>query len=214
MAQRKEDSGKAPAASQAMWKGANDRVRLSESFEAKPSAQVPSACHLGLKGAVGTRKSAPYASRRKADWIRPKCSYLQDFVVCGHNDRPGSRTGIGALLLGVRGDDGALRYTGSVGTGFTERTPQELPPGPTALTTTKIPSSEGTVVGRKTHWVKLRLIAEVPLAERTKEGRIQHPVCAQGGRTPAPGQCTLGRLCGQELTARVSVSQKPKKKTQ
>ncbi|CAN7411879.1 DNA ligase D [Acidovorax sp. LjRoot118] len=156
--------------------GANDRVRFSESFEAKPSDLVSSACHLGFEGVIGKRKSAAYASRRNADWIKLKCSHRQEFVVCGYTDPQGSRTGIGSLLLGVHGDDGALRYAGNVGTGFTERTLQELHTRLTALTTAKSPFPDGTAVGRKAHWVKPRLIAEVSFAEWTKEGRIRHSV--------------------------------------
>ncbi|MDZ7864137.1 DNA ligase D [Acidovorax sp.] len=153
-----------------------DSVRLSEGFEARPSDLVSSACHLGFEGVIGKRKSAPYVSRRNADWIKLKCGQRQEFVVCGYTDPQGSRTGIGSLLLGVHGDDGALRYAGNVGSGFSERTLQELHTRLTALATAKSPFPEGTATAKKAHWVKPRLIAEVSFAEWTKEGRIRHSV--------------------------------------
>jgi bifunctional non-homologous end joining protein LigD len=153
-----------------------DRVRFSEAFEARPSDLVSSACHLGFEGVIGKRKSAPYASQRNADWIKLKCSHRQEFVVAGFTDPQGGRTGIGSLLLAVHGDDGALRYAGNVGTGFSERTLKDLHTRLTALATSKSPFPEGTATGKKAHWVKPRLLAEVSFAEWTKEGRIRHSV--------------------------------------
>lgn len=151
-------------------------VRFSEGFEARPSDLVSSACHLGFEGVIGKRKSAPYVSRRSPDWIKLKCGQRQEFVVAGYTDPQGARTGIGALLLAVHGDDGALRYAGSVGTGFSERTLKELHARLSALQTPRSPFPEGTAVDKKAHWVKPRLLAEVSFAEWTKEGRIRHSV--------------------------------------
>ena len=46
-----------------------------------------------------------------------KCTRRQEMVIGGFTDPQGSRSGFGALLLGVY-DDGELRYSGKVGTGF------------------------------------------------------------------------------------------------
>ena len=156
--------------------GKSERVRFSEGFEARPSDLVSSACHLGFEGVIGKRKSAPYVSRRSPDWIKLKCGQRQEFVVAGYTDPQGARTGIGALLLAVHGDDGALRYAGSVGTGFSERTLKELHARLSALQTPRSPFPEGTAVDKKAHWVRPRLLAEVSFAEWTKEGRIRHSV--------------------------------------
>ncbi|RYF59723.1 MAG: DNA ligase D, partial [Comamonadaceae bacterium] len=153
-----------------------DRVRFSEAFEARPGELVASACKLGFEGVIGKRKSAPYASRRSADWIKLKCSHRQEFVIGGFTEPKGSRTGIGSLLLGVHAEDGSLRYAGNVGTGFNDRTLTELRAQLDPLTTDTNPFANPRDIARKAHWVKPRLLAEVAFAEWTQDNRIRHSV--------------------------------------
>ena len=155
---------------------AADAVRFSEAFEARASDLVPAACRLGFEGVIGKRRSAPYASRRNADWIKLKCSQRQEFVICGFTEPQGTRTGLGALLLGVHGNDGQLRYAGSVGTGFNERTLAELRERLEALQADASPFDRAPAIGKKPLWVRPRLLAEVSFAEWTREGRIRHAV--------------------------------------
>ncbi|MGE0808796.1 MAG: DNA ligase D [Burkholderiaceae bacterium] len=154
----------------------SDRIRLSEAFEARPEDLVASACKLGFEGVIGKRKSAPYASRRNADWIKLKCSHRQEFVIGGYTDPKGSRTGIGSLLLGVHDEDGSLRYCGNVGTGFSERTLAELQQKLAALATDTSPFADPRAIDKKAHWVRPTLVAEVSFAEWTQEHRIRHSV--------------------------------------
>ena len=84
------------------------------------------ACTLGLEGAVCKRADSPYRDgMRTRDWVKVKCTRRQEMVIGGFTDPQGSRTGFGALLLGVY-EDGKLRYAGKVGTGFDEQTLDEL----------------------------------------------------------------------------------------
>ncbi|MCK9510318.1 MAG: DNA ligase D [Pigmentiphaga sp.] len=153
-----------------------DRVRFSAAFEAKPADLVASACQLGFEGVIGKRKAAPYAQRRNADWIKLKCSHRQEFVIGGFTEPRGSRTGIGSLLLGVHGGDGALHYAGNVGTGFNDRTLTELRRKLEPLITGESPFANPRAIRRKAHWVRPALIAEVSFAEWTQENRIRHSV--------------------------------------
>ena len=77
---------------------------------------------MGLEGAVCKRADSLYHDgKRTRDWVKVKCTRRQEMVIGGFTDPQGSRTGFGALLLGVY-DDGELRYSGKVGTGFDEQT--------------------------------------------------------------------------------------------
>ena len=49
-----------------------------------------------------------------------KCARGQEFVIGGFTEPRGARSWFGALLLGVNDENGALRYAGRVGTGFSE----------------------------------------------------------------------------------------------
>ena len=65
--------------------------------------------------------------RRTGAWLKIKHVRRQELVICGWLPGEGRRTDrIGALLMGYWADDGACSYAGRVGTGFTERTLDEL----------------------------------------------------------------------------------------
>ncbi|RYF28688.1 MAG: DNA ligase D [Comamonadaceae bacterium] len=156
--------------------GALDPVRFSEAFDARPGDLVASACKIGFEGVIGKRKDAPYAPRRNADWIKLKCSHRQEFVIVGFTEPKGSRKGIGSLLLAVHGPDGALRYAGNVGTGFSERTLAELRERLEAIRSRTNPLGKEPAATRGALWVKPQLLAEVAFAEWTRQGRIRHAV--------------------------------------
>ncbi len=77
------------------------------------------ACRLSLEGIVAKRRDAPYEPGRGRSWLKVKCIQEQEFVIGGFTEPKGSRAGLGALLLGVNGENGGLAYAGKVGTGFT-----------------------------------------------------------------------------------------------
>jgi len=53
--------------------------------------------------------------------VKSKCLNREEFVVVGWTDPEGSRSHIGALLLGYFTDDGRLHYAGRAGTGMNEK---------------------------------------------------------------------------------------------
>ncbi|WCM90475.1 DNA ligase D [Acidovorax sp. NCPPB 3576] len=156
--------------------GEGQRVRFSEAFDAAPGQLIASACRLGFEGVIGKRKSAPYVSHRTADWIKLKCGQRQEFVIGGYTEPRGTRTGIGALLLGVQDDDGSMRYVGNVGTGFNERSLAQLRERLGALTISKSPFANAARGAAKVHWVRPLLLAEVAFASWTHSERIRHAV--------------------------------------
>jgi len=163
----------------------NDTLRFSEEFGSDPGELVTAACQMGLEGVIGKRRDSRYVQRRSPDWIKLKCGQRQEFVICGYTDPQGARTGIGALLLGAHDDEGVLQYAGNVGTGFNEATLRELKHKLDALDTDESPFPPKAVAGRKHHWVKPVLIAEVSFAEWTSAGSVRHAVF-QGLREDKP----------------------------
>ena len=85
-------------------------------------------------------------------------------------------TTIGALLVGVPGEDGTLDYAGRVGTGFTERTLREL-----QARLEKLRADHSPFTGRKPPrlkspvWVEPKLVAEVEFAEWTRTRTLRAP---------------------------------------
>ena len=170
-----------------LGKGAGGALRFSEEFGSDPEELVIAACKLGLEGVIGKRRTSRYVTRRSPDWIKLKCGQRQEFVIAGYTDPQGARTGIGALLLGTHDDNGVLQYAGNVGTGFNEATLRELKKKLDALATEESPFPPKAVAGRKHHWVKPTLIAEVSFAEWTSSGSVRHAVF-QGLRADKPAK--------------------------
>ncbi|MEO7497917.1 MAG: DNA ligase D [Massilia sp.] len=168
-------------------KSAVEPLRFSEEFGTDPEELVIAACKLGLEGVIGKRRSSQYVTRRSPEWIKLKCGKRQEFVIGGYTDPQGSRTGIGALLLGTYDKDGVLQYAGNVGTGFNEATLRDLKNKLGALDTDVSPFPPKAVAGRKHHWVKPKLIAEVSFAEWTSSGSVRHAVF-QGLRSDKPAK--------------------------
>jgi bifunctional non-homologous end joining protein LigD len=101
------------------------RVRLAAHRNRDGEALFRDACRKGWEGLIAKRADAPYTHGRSRDWLKLKCSAEQELVVGGYTAPRGSRTDLGALLLGYY-DNGRLRYAGKVGTGFTRATLRDL----------------------------------------------------------------------------------------
>ncbi|MDB5793448.1 MAG: ligD [Massilia sp.] len=166
---------------------ASDKVRFSAEFGTDPEGLVVAACKIGLEGVIGKRRDSHYVSRRSPDWIKLKCGQRQEFVIAGYTDPKGARTGVGALLLGTYDKEGVLRYAGNVGSGFNAESLREVSAKLKALETDVSPFPPRSVAGRKHHWVKPELIAEVSFSEWTSAGAVRHPVF-QGLRSDKPAK--------------------------
>jgi bifunctional non-homologous end joining protein LigD len=151
------------------------RVRFSESFEVGAGEILSAACRLRLEGVIGKRVDAPYVSRRSDSWIKLKCSERQEFVIGGFTEPQGSRTGIGALLLGIHDEQGRLVYAGKVGTGFDTATLDDIRKKLDAVRADAAPFHR-VPTGVKGLWVRPKLVAEVSFGAWTKDGLIRHSV--------------------------------------
>ena len=137
---------------------------------------VASACKLGLEGIIAKRRSSRYRSSRSADWVKLKCSQRQEFVIGGYTAPQGTRTGFGALLLGVNDAQGVLQYVGDVGTGFTEKVLKDLKRDLDARLQNASPFAVGSKTDGSLVWVAPTLVAEVSFGEWTRAGHIRHAV--------------------------------------
>jgi bifunctional non-homologous end joining protein LigD len=126
------------------------------------------ACEKGLEGVIAKRADSPYQGGRSRDWLKLKCHAEQELVIGGHTAPKGSRTELGALLVGYY-DRGGLRYAGKVGTGFDQHTLRELGARLRELEQDESPFEPGT------RWVRPELVAQIGFAEWTRDGRLRHP---------------------------------------
>jgi bifunctional non-homologous end joining protein LigD len=131
------------------------------------------ACRKGWEGLIAKRTDAPYVHGRSRDWLKFKCSAEQEFVIGGYTAPRGSRTDLGALLLGYY-DGERLRYAGKVGTGFTRATLRELAERLEPLRRDDTPFAD-EVRERDVTWVEPELVAQIGFSEWTRDGRLRHP---------------------------------------
>ena len=149
-------------------------VRYSDHVVGQGPKFYEKACRRGLEGIVSKRAEAPYTSGRTGAWLKTKCIARQEFVIGGFTEPRGSRSDLGALLLGVRDSGDGLRYAGKVGTGFTQDSLRELRRRLKPLETASPPFTNPPRM-RGVHWVKPRLVAEVSFAQWTDDGKVRHP---------------------------------------
>lgn len=148
-------------------------IVLSEGMPGDGQALLDAACELGWEGLIAKRRGSTYQPRRSRDWLKLKCVHQQEVVVGGFTEPKGSRTGLGALLVGVyEGDE--LRYAGKVGTGFDNATLHALYQELRASERSASPFA--TVVKEKAvHWVEPTMVVEVGFGEWTASGHLRHP---------------------------------------
>lgn len=151
-------------------------VRYSEHIVGSAPEMFEEVCRLGLEGILCKRKDSKYTSKRTADWLKIKCSNVQEFLVCGYTEPEGTRHGFGALVLG-RYDDEDIVYVGRVGSGFTDEQLSEYyarfqairSEKPTALNPSKETLAKGV------EWIEPRYIAKVRFARWTDDGTLREP---------------------------------------
>jgi bifunctional non-homologous end joining protein LigD len=148
-------------------------VRLTPHRNRDGEALYREACRKGWEGVIAKRVDSTYTSARSRDWLKFKCSAEQELVVGGYTAPQGSRTDLGALLLGHYEGD-RLRYAGKVGTGFTQAILEDLHAQLSPLERPDSPFAD-PIKEKGTTWVEPRLVAQIGFSEWTRDGRLRHP---------------------------------------
>ena len=151
-------------------------LRYSEHTTGKVEAALARACRKGLEGLIVKRRDLPYESGRSRSWLKVKCQNRQELVVIGFTEPRGRRSGIGALILGFRDEDGVLRYAGRVGTGMDDAMLASLRKQLEPLRRATSPAERGVPRSQTgLNWVEPKLVAEVSFTEWTSDGLLRHP---------------------------------------
>lgn len=164
-------------------------IRFSPAFTNSTRVLLSQIRELGLEGLIGKRVGSRYESgRRTGAWIKFKVQQEGDFVIGGFTPPGGSRQHLGALLLGFF-ENQVLRFAGKVGTGFTEKSLKSLHERLDPLTQSACPFADlpeqsrgrfGSGLTRSAmkdcHWVDPTLVCRIRYTERTRDGKLRHPV--------------------------------------
>ncbi|HEY3197009.1 MAG TPA: non-homologous end-joining DNA ligase [Nitrospirales bacterium] len=147
-----------------------------------------SAQERGWEGIIAKDDAAPYEpGRRTATWLKVKVRKESEFVIGGCTAPKGGRQHFGALLVGLY-DGPSLRFTGKVGTGFTQKTLEALWKKLDALHVANCLFSP-PVRMRTAMWVKPELVAQIAFAEWTADGKLRQPVFLGVREDKSPADC-------------------------
>jgi bifunctional non-homologous end joining protein LigD len=130
----------------------------------------------GLEGVVAKRLDSHYEpGRRTGAWLKIKHTRRQELVIGGWIPGEGRRARrIGALLMGYH-RDGTFVYAGRVGTGFTEKTLNELLGKLEPMRRDTSPFGLAPKLPREAVFVEPSLVAEIEFREWTNEGVLRAP---------------------------------------
>jgi bifunctional non-homologous end joining protein LigD len=143
------------------------------------SALLEATREQNLEGIVAKRLDSRYVpGRRTRAWLKVKNLATQELVIGGWLPGEGRREGtIGALAVGYYETENGglrLRYAGRVGTGFTEKTLQDLSKRLEPLARESSPF-DGRQPPKQTRFVEPRLVAEIEFREWTHARTLRAP---------------------------------------
>lgn len=178
-------------------------VRYSDHHLEQGVALYDAAKQQGLEGIVAKRRNSCYEQKRSREWLKMKITRSQECVIGGYTDPRGSREHFGSVVLGLYDDKGRLLHVGQAGSGFTEKTHEDMWRRLQKLKTDKNPFANKVESTRGVHWVKPELVAEIKFSEWTHETdgggvKMRAPVY-QGLRTDKPPrECVFERPVREE----------------
>jgi bifunctional non-homologous end joining protein LigD len=168
-----------------------DRVMRSDPILEHGTALFNAAKARGLEGVVGKHRLSHYIpGKRTRDWLKVKTVYDLDCVFGGFTPGLNSRSSsLGALLVGLY-DQTGLRYIGSVGTGFKEKTLAELKKKLESIETPVCPFSEPVRI-KGARWVEPKLVCVVEYRELTSGLKLRAPSFKGLREDKRPEECVL-----------------------
>ena len=153
----------------------NNIIRYSDHVEKSGVIFFREAAKMDLEGIMAKRKtSLYYEGSRTADWLKIKNHKTEDVIIAGYTQPAGSRNHFGSLVLATK-DGSILKYIGNTGTGYSEKNLSSIFKQLQPYKTNKPPFIEKIKMPGIT-WVKPVFVCEVKFSERTKEGKLRHPV--------------------------------------
>jgi bifunctional non-homologous end joining protein LigD len=151
------------------------RVRMSEHVEGDGLAFFEAARARHLEGMMAKHRRSPYLPGKRSDrWQKVKIRPEQELVVGGWATGTGKAVDLGSLLVGVY-EDGALRYAGKIGAGFTTDRRSELLARIADLAAEGSPFA-GPVprpVAKDARWLRPELVVRAEFAGWTGDGLVR-----------------------------------------
>ena len=148
---------------------------LSEGIRAQGRMLYQTACQQGLEGVVAKKLSSTYAAgKRNGAWVKIKRRLRVQVAIIGYIEKEGND--FQSLLVACNGlpgeQEGALRYIGRVGGGFTEEVRGRV----NTLLRQRPRAAPLVACPERARWVEPGLYCTVSFAELTAAGMLRAPV--------------------------------------
>ncbi len=154
----------------------NEIIQFSDHILKDGKAFFQAANDLGLEGIVAKKTDSVYKENiRSSEWLKIKINQTDEALICGFTEPKGSRNKFGSLILG-KYLDGEMVFCGHTGTGFNEKTLDELHQLMEPLVTEKSVFKITPKTNAKATWIKPELVAEIKFTEVTRDHIYRHPV--------------------------------------
>lgn len=168
-------------------------LRFAQHVDGDSWAFFGDACVSDLEGIVCKRADSPYVAGRSRDWLKIKCRHTEEFVVGGYTHGVGSRSDLGALLLGVHAQ-GRLVYAGRVGSGLSTADVESLTSQFQLLAQDDPPfDPPPSITDREVRWIRPEIVVEVEYREWTEGGLLRQPIFLGVREDKAPAEVTRER---------------------
>jgi bifunctional non-homologous end joining protein LigD len=129
-----------------------------------------------MEGIIAKKKDSLYTPGvRTRDWLKIKNHKSQEVIIVGYTAPRGARQHFGSILL-AQYKDGKLKYVGHAGTGFSDKTLNELSLQMDKLAVKKSPFGIPVKANNKVTWLRPKLVCEIGYSEITSDGMFRHPV--------------------------------------
>lgn len=149
-------------------------IQYNDHVVKKGKAFFTSATRKKLEGVIAKKAGGEYETgTRSGQWLKIKNRSSMEAVITGYTAPQNSRKHFGSLVLGEY-VGGTLKYLGHTGTGFDDKTLQELWKKMQPLVTKQSPFNQKVRVNMPVTWLKPKLVAEIVYAELTEEGILRH----------------------------------------
>ncbi len=182
-----------------------DSVRYSDHYEKQGKALFEMARSKGLEGILAKKRDSIYQERRTSEWLKIKITHRLEAVIGGYTEPEGSRAHFGSVVLGLYDRQGRLIHVGQAGSGFDQKSLEEVWKLLKKRETKKNPFHGEVEALRKVYWVKPELVAEIEFAEWTdgtsagSGPKLRAPVFLGLRDDKDPKECVLEQELGNEL---------------
>jgi len=181
---------------------AGDALRYSDHYENQGKALFEIAREKGLEGILAKKRDSIYQERRSTEWLKIKIRHRIECVIGGYTEPEGSRAHFGSIVLGLYDKQGRLIHVGQAGSGFNQKSLDEIWKMLQKRETKRNPFYGEVEALRKVFWIKPELVAEIEYAEWTEGAsggggpKLRAPVFLGLRDDKDPKECVLDEMVG------------------